>query len=78
MLPVRAFIVAILPLCALSACGETPELGATSDAALTATPYPGILPQHALPEVPRERLTENSEAELEARGARLQNRATNL
>ncbi|SMP35996.1 hypothetical protein [Shimia sagamensis] len=78
MLPIRTFAFALLPLWALTACGETPGMEATSDAALEAAPYPEILPQHALPKTSPARLTENSEAELEARGARLQNRASNL
>ncbi|WP_299428619.1 hypothetical protein [uncultured Shimia sp.] len=78
MLPVRPFAFALLPLWALTACGETPGMDATSDPALEAAPYPDILPQNALPKAPKGRLTENSEAELEARGARLQNRAKNL
>lgn len=78
MLPVRAFVFVALPLLTLTACGEMPDMAATSDPALEAAPYPDILPQNALPKAPKGRLTENSEAELEARGARLQNRAKNL
>jgi len=78
MLPMRAFVFAALPLVMVTACGETPDMAATSDPALEAAPYPDILPQYALPKAPKGRLTENSEAELEARGARLQNRAKNL
>lgn len=78
MLPVRAYVLVLLPLWILSACGETPGMEATSDPALEAAPYPEILPQYALPKAPKGRLTENSEAELNARGARLQNRAKNL
>ncbi len=78
MQPVRAFVFVVLPLSLLTACGEMPDMAATSDPALEAAPYPDILPQYALPKAPKGRLTENSEAELEARGARLQNRAKNL
>ncbi len=78
MLSVRTFAFVLLPLWALTACGETPGMEATSDPALEAAPYPEILPQSALPKTPRSRLTENSEAELDARGARLKNRANNL
>lgn len=78
MLPVRAFVFVVLPLSVLTACGETPDMAATSDPALEAAPYPDILPQYALPKAPKGRLTDTSEAELEARGARLQNRAKNL
>ncbi|WP_294229839.1 hypothetical protein [uncultured Shimia sp.] len=78
MLSVRTFAFTLLPLWALTACGETPGMEATSDPALKAAPYPDILPQHALPKKHQTRLTENSEAKLEASGARLKNRANNL
>jgi hypothetical protein len=78
MLPVRIFAFALLPLWALTACGETPGMEATRDPALEAAPLPDILPQHALPKKHPTRLTESSEAELEASGARLKNRANNL
>ncbi len=78
MLPARTLSFVILSLCTLSACGEVPGMEVSNDAALEAAPYPEILPQHALPQVPSGRLTETSEAELDARGARLQNRAKNL
>ncbi|MBO6898479.1 MAG: hypothetical protein JJ868_13995 [Shimia sp.] len=75
---VRASIVGLLPFLGVAACGDIPGQDITSDPALEAAPYPAILPQHALPEPQAGRLTDTSEDEIDARGARLKRRASTL
>jgi len=74
----RASVLGLLPLLGITGCGDVPGLGVTNDAALDAAPYPDILPQNALPQPQAGRLTANSEDEIDARGARLKNRARAL
>ena len=62
----------------LAACGQVPGLDADVGAVDDAAPYPDILPVGALPAPTATRLTEDSEAEIDARRARLNQRANTL
>ena len=75
---VRASFLGLLSCLEVAACGDIPGQDITSDPALDAAPYPAILPQHALPEPQAGRLTDTSEEEIDARGARLKRRASAL
>ncbi len=75
---VRASIVGLLSCVGVAACGDIPGQDITSDPALEAAPYPAILPKRDLPEPQTGRLTDTSEEEIDARGARLKRRASAL
>lgn len=68
----------LMTLFCMAACGQVPGLDAVVDDAVEAAPYPDILPPEQLTQAPRTRLTEDSEAQLDARGARLARRADTL
>lgn len=68
--------VGLVMLCA--SCGQVPGLDDPVDDTVEAGPYPDLLPYHQLPSAPQGRLTEESEADLEARAARLKRRANSL
>ena len=74
-----ALIPAAALLTALSACADLPPLDATVDAAAQAAPYPDLLPTEQLSlGIPEPRITDDSTAALESRGARLRRKADAL
>lgn len=74
----KASLLMILCTGVLASCGDVPGLDAAVSKEVEAAPYPELLPAHALPAAPEQRLTESSEEELAARGARLNRRAREL
>lgn len=75
---IKMWLLGIFCAAALTSCGTVPGLDTAVSKEVEAAPYIDLLPMHALPIAPQKRLTETSEAELEARGARLQRRARDL
>ncbi|CUH52224.1 hypothetical protein [Shimia marina] len=65
-------------LASLASCGQIPGLDAALEERNAGTEYPDILPASELPTPAPPRLTETTEAELEARRARLERRAAAL
>ncbi|MBO9475044.1 hypothetical protein J7413_15970 [Shimia sp. R10_1] len=75
---IKMRLLGILCATALAGCGTVPGLDTAVSKEVEAAPYPDLLPMRDLPRAPQQRLTDTSEEEIEARGARLQRRARDL
>ena len=71
-------LLGIICAALLAGCGHVPGLETKISDEVKAAPYPSLLPARDLPVAPEQRLSDTSEAELDARGARLSQRARDL
>lgn len=75
---IRLHLLGMICAAALASCGTVPGLETAVSEEVAAAPYPELLPIRDLPQAPEARLTDNSEADLDARSARLKRRASAL